>query len=453
MSILAPPLPGKPDMPHNLQAEEALLGALLMQPEALPQLGANSAWFYERRNAWVYEALAALDADRTAIDVLTVCDELERQGHLEDVGGMTRVMQLLDAVPSAAHINDYSRIVRDAWARRELIRYAEHVVVAAWSDGLELSAVTDKVSTELAELLSSGTQRNRVVSARDTAQGISQQAEEYVTNPLLKGEVRHIPTGFLDLNTALGGWRAGNVIVVFAAPAVGKTYFNLHTALAAARAGRRVLIFSLEMNAHYLALRLALAAAKARMHEYERGQMTEQQWANFYAFCGQYSELPICYNDSASRLDEIVSVIEAEHLRQPLALVIIENLSLIEGVEVANRSEAYGALVRRLKLLAGALNVAVIVSHHISDKVLQQRADKSPEAGDVFASSEVNQKADVMLGMSRPATTTLRLHVLKDKVGGRAPSHVDLRFDEFGALHDMSQATPESAPVYFGTDD
>ena len=445
--MIAPPLPGTIERPNDEAAERALLGAYLIDPQAFIEHPADSSWFYVTRHGWICEAVAALVGRRDNIDMITLSDELEKNSRLGEIGGPAYLVHLLN---SAMGINtrEYRALVHEAWLKRELLAYAEHVAVSAWSPSMTSSEIEVQASERLADIIAEGTDKSHVITARQAADAIWQQGEEYMRNPLVRGQVRHIDTGFVDLNAALGGWRPGTLAVVFAVPSAGKTFFNLHTAVAAASTGKRVLIFSMEMSARYLMLRLALSKARALVHEYERGQLVGDQLAKFYDACGMYADLPIVFNDTASRIEEIAAVISSEHLRHPLSLIIIENLSLIEGVEASNRPEAYGSLTRSLKILAGSLNVAIIVSHHISDKLLAARGSKTPEAGDVFGSSEINQKVDLLLGVSRPEVTILRLHILKDKVGGRAGSFVDLFFDHYGALHD-AETGASSSEIHF----
>ena len=439
-------------VPHNAEAEQAVVGSLLIDPEAfyhVPWLRGGD--FHDQRHAWVYEAVQALQEQRNPVDLVTVCDELERRERLEQIGGMAYLTHLVNVVPSAIHIETYGRIVERLAGRRRLLSVASDLARLAYQDDAELAdtlAQADRVFTTA--LARNG--HGRTFTASDLIGQVYDDAQLYCQNPIKDGETRYLDTGWPDLNKALGGWKTGLYIII-AVPHLGKSWFVLDAAANVASKGKRVLFFPLEMTGKQLVERLVLSTVRITDYDYQRGAILEEQWPVLAARLGQVGGWDLTIDEEAATLQQIRASILKHHREKPLDMVVIDPLGMIESPGAENRARELGIVSRSLKLLADDIGSPILVPHHISAKKVAERSNKRPMLSDPFETGWADIVADVVLGLYRdefynPETTArhiMEVLTLKDRLGGRTGARVDLFFSLYGEL---LSAERRAVPVY-----
>ncbi|HID89368.1 MAG TPA: replicative DNA helicase [Anaerolineae bacterium] len=387
-------------VPHNVEAEEAVLGSLLIDPEALFRVAPflRPEDFYIRKNGWIYEAILALHERREPIDFVTLCTELEARGQLEEVGGAAYITRLIDAVPSAIHVEAYGRLVEEAAVRRRLISAAGDIAQLAYREEQGIEEVVDRAEQALFAV----SQRRLVREMAPIQEVIRQYYDriEYLYEH--RGEPLGVPTGFVDLDRLLGGLQKSDLIIVAARPGVGKTSLCLSFARNAARLGKHVAIFSLEMSAEQVVQRLVAAETGIDAQRLRLGHLHEDEWPLFVQATGVLSELPIFIDDtpsiSALQLRTKARRLHAEH---GLDLVVVDYLQLMTTeTRVENRVQEVSYISRMLKGLARELDVPLVAASQLS-RAVEQRTDKRPVLSDLRESGSLEQDADVVMFIYR----------------------------------------------------
>jgi replicative DNA helicase len=369
-------------MPHNVEAEEAVLGSLLIDPDAIFKVAAylTPADFYIERNGWVYEAILALYDRREAVDFITLCDELERHDRLEEAGGAAYVTQLINVVPTSIHVEYYGHIVEHAAVRRRLIRAATEIAALAYKEAEDIDQVVDR-----AEQVLFGVSQRRLT--RDLVP-IRQVISEYYDR--IDYLYRHgdefigVPTGFPHIDRLLGGLQKSDLVIVAGRPAMGKTSLALNIAHNAALKNQRVAIFSLEMSNEQLVQRLIASETGISSHRLRTGKLKENEWDKFAQATGILSDQHIFIDDtpsiSAMQMRTKSRRLHAEH---GLDLIIVDYLQLMQGDRRSeNRVQEISYISRMLKSLARELNVPVMAASQLS-RAVEQRHDKRPLLSDL----------------------------------------------------------------------
>jgi len=420
--------------PHNVEAEEALLGSVIIDNDAYhlaARLLSGSGDFYIEKNAWVWEAFAALADRREPTDFVTLCDELGDK--LTEIGGAAYVTRLINAVPSALHVESYARRVADDARRRRLVRVASKIAQAGYN-----AATADEAEAQAqAALIEATAQRGagEARAARDVASTVYDRMREYEENPLQDGASRFLDTGWPDLNRAIGGWRPG-LHIIFGVPHIGKSWVLLHTVAHCLAAGGRVAYFSLEMLAEDLVERLCLAHAGLSPRQFERFDVDAASAGRFAEMLSSVSGWDWVLDDSSETVSHIAATARREHLRKPLDMVVVDPLKLIRGSHRENRNLELADYTGVLKLLSRSLAVPILVAHHAGDKTVGVRADHRPRIADLYESGHISMDSDTVIGVDRPEVwddETERAHimdllVLKDKLGNGAGRVVSLFF-------------------------
>jgi len=285
-------------VPHNVEAEEAVLGSLLIDPEALFRVSPflTSDDFYIQKNGWVYEAILALHERREPVDFVTLCDELERQERLEEIGGAAYVTHLINVVPSAIHVEAYGRIVEHDAIRRRLINAASRIAQIAYQEGEEIDQAVDRAE----QALFSVSQR-RITRDLTPVQDIIRRYYdriEYLYDH--RDEPLGVPTGFVDLDRLLGGLQRSDLILIAARPSVGKTSLGISIARYAANLGQHVAIFSLEMSSEQVVQRMVSAETGIDAQRLRLGDLRDGEWPLFVQATGRLSDLPVYIDDTPS---------------------------------------------------------------------------------------------------------------------------------------------------------
>ncbi len=387
--------------PHSIEAEEAVLGSVLIDPEAIFRVGSflKADDFYIVKNQWVWETCVRLHERREPIDFVTVTRELGARGQLEELGGPAYVSHLINVVPTAIHAEGYGRIVERAAVRRRLLGAASEIAKLAYEESDEIEQTIDAAEQAL---FSVGQRR----AARDVVP-ISDAIREYFDRIEYlyehRGEPLGIPTGFLDLDKMLGGLQKSDLIIVAARPGVGKTSLMLNIALNAARRfHQHVAIFSLEMSNEQIVQRLVSSETGIDSQRLRLGDLREEEWPLFVQATNALSETSLFVDDTPSiSAMQLRTKARRLHAEEGLDLIIIDYLQLMTGdARSENRVQEISYLSRSLKGLARELSVPVLAASQLSRSV-EQRSDKRPILSDLRESGSIEQDADIVMFIYR----------------------------------------------------
>jgi replicative DNA helicase len=388
-------------VPANPEAEEAVLGSILIDPDAIikvaPTLRAED--FYLEKHRWIYQAALDLYERRQPPDFITICDELERRGQLQEVGGPAYITELINAVPTAFHVEHYASIVERTSVLRRLISAAGQIAQLAYADQGEIDEIVDR-----AEEIIFGVSEHRwqrfLVPIRQVMNEVITRIDYLASH---QGELLGVPTGFRLLDKLLGGFQKSDLIILAARPSVGKTSLALNIAAnAAKRYGQRVAFFSLEMSAEQLVQRLLAAETGIDQQRLRLGQIREEEWPLLMEAAGVLSNTMMFIDDtpalSALELRTKARRIHAEH---GLDFIIVDYLQLMRGdTRSENRVQEISYISRALKWLARELNVPVLALSQLS-RAVESRPDKRPMLSDLRESGSIEQDADVVLFIYR----------------------------------------------------
>ena len=388
-------------VPYNIEAEEAVLGSLLIDSEAIfrvsPFLRPDD--FYIVKNGWIYEVILTLHERRQPADFVTVCDELENRQQLEDVGGAAYISTLISAVPTAIHVEAYGHIVERTALRRRLIDAASQIAGFAYEEEQNIDEVIDRSEAVLFGISQRRTSRDLVPIKQVLTDYYDRIAYLYEH----QGEPLGIPTGFVDLDKLLGGLQRSDMIIIAARPGVGKTSMLLSIALSAAhKYKQKVGIFSLEMSNEQLVQRLVSSETGIDSQRLRMGELEENEWPKFVEAAGRLSDTMIFIDDtpglSALQLRTKARRLHAEY---GLDLIMVDYLQLMSGdFRSENRVQEISYISRSLKGLARELNVPLVAASQLS-RAVEQRHDKKPILSDLRDSGAIEQDADVVIFLYR----------------------------------------------------
>jgi replicative DNA helicase len=387
--------------PQSVEAEEAVLGALLIDPDAVIRVSTilRPQDFYREKHGWMYDAILALHERREPVDFLTVCDELERRAQLDEVGGPAFITTLINAVPTSIHAEHYARIVERSATRRRLLEAAGQIAVLAYQEADDVEEVVDH-----AEQILFGVSERRI--SRELVpikQVLSDYYDriEYLTRH--RGEIIGIPTGFTDMDKLLGGLQRSDMIILAARPSVGKTSLALTIAHNAAKKfGQRVAFFSLEMSDEQVVQRLISAETGIDAQRLRRGDIADDEWSRFMKASSDLAETLFFIDDSpAISALELRTKARRLHAEVGIDLIVVDYLQLMRGdFRAENRVQEISAISRALKALARELNVPVLALSQLSRGV-EARSDKRPILSDLRESGALEQDADVVIFIYR----------------------------------------------------
>lgn len=387
--------------PQNVDAEEAVLGGLLIDPDAIIRVATilKPEDYYREKHGWIYDCILALHDRREPIDFLTVCDELERREQIDHVGGAAFITSLINAVPTSIHVEHYARIVERTATRRRLIEAAGQIAALAYQEADDVEEVVDR-----AEQVLFGVSERRI--SRELVpvkQVLSEYYDriEYLTRH--RGEMIGIPTGFADIDKLLAGLQRSDMVILAARPSVGKTSLALSIAHNAAKKfGQRVAFFSLEMSSEQVVQRLISAETGINSQRLRRGEIEEHEWGRFMKATSDLSDTLFYIDDTpgASAL-ELRTKSRRLHAEVGVDLVVVDYLQLMRGDHRSeNRVQEISAISRSLKALARELNVPVLALSQLSRGV-ESRTDKRPILSDLRESGALEQDADVVMFIYR----------------------------------------------------
>lgn len=432
--------------PYSEESEDAVIGSILIDPdEALSTIQPiiRPSDFYIVRNRWVYEAILSLTKRGDALDLLTLDSELQRQGKAIEIGGMTRLAELINAVPTALNVETYARQVAEDGSRRRLLNSASEIARIAYARSIP----SDELSARAESALESATlteSTSDILSPQDNAvqyQKLLQDRHE--SGKALMGH----KSGYPELDNMLGGLRPGSLIVLAARPAMGKTTFAINiTSRAVFTEKLSAAVFSLEMSRDEINDKIMADQSGIDYGRLQRGQLRDDEWSNAAKVSNWMFDARLFISDDArctpSTIRNICKRIKAKH---GLDLVVVDYLQLMsaEGFKSDDRVGAVGYISRQLKLLAKELSVPVLALSQLS-RECERRTDKRPILSDLRDSGAVEQDADAVMSIYRdevynPDTdqkSIAEIGILKNRKGkiGKVNLFFDGRISSFANL-------------------
>jgi replicative DNA helicase len=391
-----------PTPPHSVEAEQAVLGGLMLDPVAWDNVAdaVTVQDFYRPDHRLIFAAIAALAGEARPCDVVTVSQQLERSGELEGAGGLAYLSAIARDTPSAANVRAYAEIVRERSLLRQLIRAGTEIASAVFdNDGQTARELVDRAEQRVFEI-AEGTFRRRegAVAVRQLLPGVIDQIDEWHNNP---DKLRGLPTGFTDFDKLTGGLRPGDLVIVAGRPSMGKSTLAVNMAeYAAVHPGTRasVAIFTMEMPSEQVITRMLASIGGVPLNSLRSGKISDDDWVRITSATSQLSEAKI-FVDEAPALNPTELRARARRVKREhgLDLIVIDYLQLMQvpGTQ-ENRATEIAEISRGLKALAKELQVPVIALSQLN-RAVEQREHKKPVMSDLRESGSLEQDSDIIL--------------------------------------------------------
>ena len=383
-------------LPHNLEAEKSVLGAILIHNEAFNHAAEliDSRDFFRDAHRRIFDRMVALSERNDAIDLVTLKEELGRSGDLDEVGGPAYISALIDGVPRSTNVEHYAKIIKEKATLRNLIFSANKILATAYAGEDEADLILDQAEHAIFAIADDKV-RDGFVSLRDLAQGSLDTIEKLHSRKEL---VTGVPTGFTDLDEMTSGLQPSDLIIIAARPSMGKTSLCLNIAQhVGTKTDMTVGVFSLEMSKEQLFLRMLTGEARIDAHRLRGGFLGERDWGRLSQAIGTLSEAKIFIDDTPS-----IGVLEMRAKCRRLAsehglhMVVIDYVQLMQGRgKFENRTLELGAISRSLKGLAKELRVPIVLLSQLS-RAPESRSDHRPQLSDLRESGALEQDADVV---------------------------------------------------------
>ena len=387
--------------PQDIAAEQSVLGAMMLSKDAIADVVEviREGDFYRPAHQTVYGTVLDLYGRGEPADAVTVAGELTRMGELGRIGGAPYLHTLVSMVPTAANAEYYARIVRERAILRRLVEAGTRIVQMGDAGQGDVDAVVDRAQAEVYEVTERRSSED-YLPLRDLMEGTLTEIEAIANRT---GDLVGVPTGFIELDRLTNGLHPGQLVVLAARPAVGKSTLGLDLARAASiRHGLTSCIFSLEMSRNEIVMRLLSAEAQVALHHMRSGHMSDPDWNRLAQKMGAVSEAPLFIDDSPNMtMMEIRAKCRRLKQRHDLRLVIVDYLQLMSsGKKVESRQQEVADFSRSLKLLAKELEVPVIAISQLN-RGPEQRQDKKPMLSDLRESGSIEQDADMVILLHR----------------------------------------------------
>ena len=388
--------------PQNIEAEQAVLGAIFLEPSSLTLASEIliPEDFYRAAHQKIFNCMLALSDKGKAVDLVTVTEELSAAKLIEDIGGVSYLSELAGAVPTAANMEYYAKIVEEKSLLRRLIRTATTIAQEGYSREDEVEVVLGEAEKSILEVA----QRKNAGAFHNIKDVLVRTYDNIEIMHNRKGDITGIPTGFSELDKMTAGFQRNDLIIVGARPSVGKTAFALNIAQnVATKTEENVAIFSLEMGAEQLVMRMLCAEGNIDAQRLRTGSLTDDDWGKLTMAMGSLSNAGIFIDDTPGvRIQEIRSKCRRLKQEHGLGMILIDYLQLIVGSGRAgeNRQQEVSEISRSLKALARELQIPVIALSQLSRGV-EQRQDKRPMMSDIRESGSIEQDADIVAFLYR----------------------------------------------------
>jgi replicative DNA helicase len=406
-------------VPHSQEAEEAVLGAVMINPEAYYDVAQflMPDDFYIHRHRWIWEVFSRLHERRTPIDFLTVSEELDQLGQLAEVGGPAYLTKLINNVPTSLHAEAYGRIVEETAIRRRMLSAANDIAKLAYQQEAGIEQVMND-----AEKAVFGVSERRTTRDLQPIKYVLSEYIDRIDQLARRGEDTYgVPTGFIDLDRLLGGLQPSDLLIVAGRPGMGKTAFILSAAKNAAQKYKKhVAVFSLEMSNEQLVQRMIAQETGIDSQRLRTGKLEEDEWPLFTHAIEVLGDTVMFLDDTPALTPlQLRTKCRRLHLEFRLDLILVDYLQLMSsGLRSENRVQEVSYISRNMKVLARELNVPVLAAAQLS-RAVEQRADKEPQLSDLRESGSLEQDADIVMFIHRPEMyekDTLKQNIAQIKI-------------------------------------
>jgi replicative DNA helicase len=421
--------------PQNLEAEVSVLGCLMLDKDAIIKIAdlIIPDDFYDPKHRTIYEAITALYAKNTPIDILTVTNLLEEKKELDRVGGSSYLTGLVSTVPTAANVVHYATIVRKKGTLRRLIGTAGEITNLAFQEDNDIETILDQAEQKLFGVSQKHLKQN-FIPINSVLTATFERIDELHRD---QGKLRGLASGFIDLDQKLGGLQKSDLVILAARPSMGKTSLALdiirHVGVTLKVP---VGIFSLEMSKDQLVDRLLSAQSDVNLFKIRTGHLNDEDFEKIGEAMGVLSEAPIYIDDAAgSNIMEVRTKARRLQSEHGVGLIVVDYLQLMSGRNTENRVQEVSEISRSLKILARELNVPVVALSQLS-RMVENRPDKVPQLSDLRESGSIEQDADVVMfiyredmykGKESRRPNVAEIHIKKHRNG--PTGQIDLFFD------------------------
>lgn len=407
--------------PHNRQAEEAVLGSVLINPEVFFDVSQilEAENFYIIRNRWIWEVFTYLHEKRMPIDILTLSEELDNRSQLEEAGGQAYLMALINQTPSSMNAESYAHIVEETSVRRRMLAAANEMAKLAYQEDRDINSIISSAEKSVFNLSERRTRRDlqpiqKVVS--DYYERVSQVSQR-------SEQIFGVPTGLVDLDRLLGGLQKSDLLIIAGRPSSGKTGFLLTVAKnAAIKHKKHVAVFSLEMSNEQLVQRMIAQETGIKSQTLRTGRIEPDDWDLFVQAADVLGGARIHLDDTPALTPlQMLTKCRRLDLEHPIDLIMVDYIQLMSGdSRTENRVQEVSYISRSLKALARDLNTPVLAAAQLS-RAVEQRADKTPMLSDLRESGSLEQDADIVMfihkkeGESNPEAKTEKIDLMVAK--------------------------------------
>jgi replicative DNA helicase len=391
--------------PQAVDLEKAVLGAMMLEKNAVTDTIdiLSSESFYDPKHQYIFGVIQELFGSSKPIDILTVTDQLKKNGELEAAGGAAYISQLTSRVASTAHVEYHARVISEKYIKRELIRMSNEVMKEAYDDTNDVFDVLNKAEGDLFKIA-----ENNMGKSVDLMQNVVREAIEEIEKASQNSDgISGVPTGFYELDKLTAGWQRSDMIVLAARPAMGKTAFVLSMARnTAVDFNMGVAIFSLEMSSVQLVKRLIASETRLSAEKLRKGDLRDDEFQQLHTRIGKLAKAPIYIDDTPGiSIFDLRAKCRRLKMQHNIDMVIIDYLQLMTAggsKGQGNREQEISSISRSIKEIAKELNVPIIALSQLSRSVEQRGGDKKPVLSDLRESGAIEQDADIVSFIYRP---------------------------------------------------
>ncbi len=414
--------------PHNLEAEQSVLGAIMIDKDAIVNVAEilREEFFYEEAHREMYSAMVVLYDKRQSIDVVTLTDQLKKMKKLVSVGGASKIVEISNAVSTAANAAQYAQIVKNLAIKRSIITLSGELAEIAFDEGKEAQSVIEVAEQRIFEISQNQTQQ-AFIPIKDALAESFERIDELQKN---SGELRGIATGFADLDNLLAGLQRSNLIILAARPGMGKTAFALNMAHYASVVGKKKIgFFSLEMSREELVDRLLVSQADIDAWRLKTGRLDQQDFLKLSDAMGVLADANIYIDDTpGASIFEMRTKARRLMAERGIDMIVVDYLQLARGRNQENRVQEVAEISQGLKNIARELKIPVLALAQLS-RAIEQRGEKVPQLSDLRESGSIEQDADVVMFLYRKdddIRESVNLKIAKHRNGGLGD--IDLYF-------------------------
>ena len=387
--------------PHSVESEQSILGSIILDKDAIITVAEtiNPSDFYKEAHKIIYESMLKLNSNNEPIDLITLIEELRKEGHLDNIGGISYLTSLSTIVPTTSNVKYYANIVKEKSVMRQLIKASNEIINLGYDASTDVQEILDKAEKNIFDI-SQEKSGDDIQPINLVLQDTFDMIERLCTQ---KSDVTGITTGFADLNKKINGLQRTDLILLAARPAMGKTAFSLNLVQNAALKGdASVAVFSLEMSKEQLVQRILSAQSNVELSKIKTGTLGESDWPRIIDAMAVLSEANIFIDDTPGiKISEIRSKCRRLKIEKGLDLIMIDYLQLMEGEgKNENRQQEIAKISRSLKILAKELDCPVVALSQLS-RSPELRKDHRPILSDLRESGSIEQDADIVMFLYR----------------------------------------------------